>query len=178
MDRIQPLFSFQDAHGRAMMDLSKFTKDAESWQKTLSLGSLGARVSQSAPFEEDGLTGQAEVKGEIDEKGRPALVVKAEGEMVFRCQRCLAPVSYPLSETARLTVFDNESDLEEAEEREDGLEGVVLGPDFDPQSLIEDTLILCLPYAPTHPVGTCHAFGMDPNADAETNRDGNDRDGN
>jgi uncharacterized protein len=92
--------------------------------------------------------------GGADAAGRPALDLDVEGELPLMCQRCLGVYRWRVDqhnevllgrspdEVARL---DNDSELE-----------VVLasGP-VDPVELVEDELVLAVPFAPRHPDGEC-----------------------
>lgn len=113
----------------------------------IALPRLAQRLVEGAPI-------HWRIRGTADAAGRPALDLTIEGELPLTCQRCLGVYRWPVDhhtevllgrsaeEVARL---DNESDLE-----------VVLasGP-VDPVELVEDELVLAVPFAPRHPQDGC-----------------------
>jgi uncharacterized protein len=89
------------------------------------------------------------IRGDADEQGRPAITVSIEGTVPLECQRCLGLLEQPVQQSTMLLLARNEADLlhlDEASEHE-----VVLadGP-LDPVALVEDELLLTLPFAPRH----------------------------
>lgn len=95
------------------------------------------------------------IQGARDEEGRPAIRVSIDGDVPLVCQRCLEPLSQRVDQSTDLLLARDEADLvhlDEISERE-----VVLanGP-LDPLVLVEDELLLTLPFAPRHE-GSCPA---------------------
>jgi uncharacterized protein len=94
------------------------------------------------------------IEGGSDAAGRPALTVAIAGDVMLECQRCLRPVVSPVA-LRTMTILahsDAEGDaLDEASEHEvmvvDGL--------LHAETVIEDELLLSLPFAPMHPTGEC-----------------------
>jgi uncharacterized protein len=90
------------------------------------------------------------IDGVRDERGRPSLRVKVRGTLQLRCQRCLdaMPLEVQADETLVLAGTLAEIHAEPADAH--GADRVVAGKEMPVRDLIEDELILALPYAPRH----------------------------
>jgi uncharacterized protein len=133
---------------------------------TWELARLGQVQQGEAPLAEftrllEGLPQQAGRKvhwslaGETDSLQRRYMVLRAEAVVTLECQRCMGPLDLPLEVESRLQLVETEAELEAEESGEDDPDAPdqVLGSAyFDVQSLIEDELILALPYVPKHEV--------------------------
>jgi uncharacterized protein len=94
------------------------------------------------------------VEGGADELGRPALTVAVDGAVLVECQRCLGDFEFPIAHrtTMILARSDAEADaLDDASE----LEVIVAKGPLDTVELVEEELLLWLPFAPVHPDGQC-----------------------
>ena len=95
------------------------------------------------------------IEGKRTKDDRSQLVVLVQANLVLECQRCLGSLVLPIN---RQTVFElvrRESDLGDDELDEDDLgqpEKIVGSPKFDLCVLVEDELILEVPYVPRHEV--------------------------
>jgi uncharacterized protein len=92
-----------------------------------------------------------EVRGALDGRGRPVLAVEIRGMLHLQCQRCLGVMEYPLlvSNTLLLTA-PGAGDAGEEE-----AETVEASSEFDVAGLVEDEIILSLPFSPRHAEGAC-----------------------
>ena len=102
----------------------------------------------------DGPSGRVDwqIRGAADEQGRAAINVSIEGTVALQCQRCLGVLEQPVRQSTTLLLARDDADLvhlDDISERE-----VVLasGP-LDPVVLVEDELLLTLPFAPRHEAG-------------------------
>lgn len=89
------------------------------------------------------------IRGAQDEQGRPALWVMIEGEIPLQCQRCLCPLEQPVEQSTLLLLARNDADLVLL----DGVsehEVILASAALDPAQLVEDELLLTLPFAPRH----------------------------
>jgi len=95
------------------------------------------------------------IEGRRDALGRPMLQVTVQGKLAVVCQRCLQSFDACLSQRSELLLAHDESELArlDAEERE----VVLAAAPLDAAALIEDELLLSLPYAPRHPDSECTA---------------------
>jgi uncharacterized protein len=78
------------------------------------------------------------------------LEITLKGNCNLRCQRCLEELSYPLDLSAQLQLIKAEM----LDEVEDAIEA---SKHLDVLELIEDEVLLNLPFAPRHPEGLCKA---------------------
>lgn len=93
------------------------------------------------------------IAGAHDELKRPMLIVTVEGDLPLVCQRCLQTFDEHVAQRSELLLARNGTELKQldAEERE-----VVLAvTPLETTTLVEDELLLSLPYAPRHPEGKC-----------------------
>jgi len=90
------------------------------------------------------------VQGVRDERARPCLGVRLRGALQLRCQRCLEALEFDVDvdEVLVLAASQAEIDAEPAGSR--GPDRVLAGRDMPVRDLIEDELILAMPYAPRH----------------------------
>ncbi len=89
------------------------------------------------------------IQGGADEQGRPAITVSIEGTVRLQCQRCLGPLDQPVEQTTTLLLAHNEADLLRLDESSEH-ETVLASAPLDPVALVEDELLLTLPFAPRH----------------------------
>ena len=84
------------------------------------------------------------------------LEITLEGMCYLRCQRCLGELFYPIELNSQLQLLSAEKLDELDDEDEEAIEAT---KQLDVMALIEDELLLSLPFAPKHPVGMCVAPG-------------------
>ena len=95
------------------------------------------------------------VQGEVRQDGRSYLSLLVQARIVLECQRCLGPLVFLVDHAAEFELVRRESDLEtdatELDEEDlDQPEKVVGSRRFDVAGLIEDELILEVPFVPRH----------------------------
>ncbi len=95
------------------------------------------------------------IEGGHDALGRPALTLTVQGNLPLECQRCLQPFDTAIEQRSELLLARDEAELAklDAEERE----VVLASAPLDAMTLIEDELLLSLPFAPMHPEAQCPA---------------------
>ena len=92
-----------------------------------------------------------EVKGAQDARGRPVLALEIRGVLHLRCQRCLGLLEHPLRVSSTLLLAGpGAGDFEEEEK-----EWIEASSELDVGALVEDEIILSLPYSPRHEEGAC-----------------------
>ena len=96
------------------------------------------------------------IAGTTDALGRPAIAIELDGSVPLECQRCLATMRWPVQQrtVALLAKSEAEGDALDAGSDEEVL---VAAEPLDALMLVEDELLLSLPYAPTHADGECAA---------------------
>ena len=97
------------------------------------------------------------VVGERNASGQFFLRVRAKGTVMLECQRCLAPLEWQVDTLSRLQVVSTEAALgddshQDVEQPQDSTERIVGSHRFDILTLIEDEIILILPYVPKHDI--------------------------
>jgi len=107
-----------------------------------------------------------EITGVRDARGRPGLRLKVSGTMVLRCQRCLEPMEFAVDtdETLVLAATLDEIHAEPADAH--ALDRVVAGKEMALGELIEDELLLALPFAPRHE--DCRPAGAGESAESDS----------
>jgi uncharacterized protein len=81
------------------------------------------------------------------------LGISLQGSCTLRCQRCLGELEYPVDMTSRLLLLPADK-LDEVED-DDDVDAIEADPRLDVLALIEEELLLDLPFAPRHPEGEC-----------------------
>jgi len=81
------------------------------------------------------------------------LKVSLYGTCILRCQRCLGAMAYPVEIVSRLLLLPADR-LDEVEEN-DEVDAIEATSQLDVLALIEEELLLGLPFAPRHPDGEC-----------------------
>jgi uncharacterized protein len=90
------------------------------------------------------------VQGRRDERGRPSLRVSVRGTLQLRCQRCLGPLAHEVRAEALLVLATSQAEIDAEPAGVDAPDRVVAGKEMAVRDLVEDELILALPYAPRH----------------------------
>lgn len=90
------------------------------------------------------------VDGVRDERGRPGLRVRVKGSLQLRCQRCLEALPFEVQEDEILVLAATLAEIHAEPADAHGADRVVAGREMPVRDLIEDELILALPYAPRH----------------------------
>lgn len=95
-----------------------------------------------------------QLSSDIYPQGRYLLHFHIEANPVVICQRCMKPFRYALVAESTVEVVRTEKQFEEVSDSGevvlDEYEKVLANPDLDLLELIEDELILALPFMPSH----------------------------
>ena len=95
-----------------------------------------------------------QLSSEIYPRGRFLLHFYVEADPVVICQRCMKPFRYPLIAETTVEVVRTERQFEEASESGevvlDEYEKILANPFLEVLDVIEDELILALPFMPSH----------------------------
>ena len=97
------------------------------------------------------------VEGVQDALGRPALRITLKGALQLTCQRCLDPLDYAVSVDAMLVLAHSEAEIESLPDDVHEPERIVAGKEMSVGEMLEDELLLAVPYAPRH--ARCAAQG-------------------
>jgi uncharacterized protein len=93
-----------------------------------------------------------------DGQGRPALRLTLAGSVPLVCQRCLQPFAALVDQSTELLLARSEAELARLDVEE--IEVVLATERLDALTLVEDELLLSLPFSPRHPDGECAASPM------------------
>ena len=113
------------------------------------------------------------IQGRRTKDDKSQLVVQVQANLVLECQRCLGPLILPIDRTTVFELVRRESDLSDDEPDEDDFdapEQIVGSPKFDLAELLEDELILEVPYVPRH-VQCPETSDLDAQADEAASRE-------
>ena len=94
------------------------------------------------------------IEGTQDALGRPALAIALDGDIELECQRCLQAQTWPVHSRTVLVLARDDAELAQLDADSDDEVVLAAGP-LDPVQLVEDELVLALPYAPRHAEGEC-----------------------
>jgi len=106
------------------------------------------------------------ITGTVDAQGRPALEVSLDGTVPLVCQRCLQPYSWAVAQRTLLLLARDERELATLD-AEDEHEVVSAAAPLDAATLVEDELLLTLPFAPRCERAACAAAGREAGETAE-----------
>jgi uncharacterized protein len=98
------------------------------------------------------------IEGAADGSQRPALRIALKGAVPLVCQRCLADFDWPIHQDTEVLLARDEGELA-ALDADSSLEVVLADGPVDPLALVEDELVLALPFAPRHADGECESAG-------------------
>jgi len=90
------------------------------------------------------------VRGVHDGRGRPGLQVSVSGVLQLRCQRCLEALPYEVRSDELLLLASTQAEIDAEPADVESADRIVAGNAMPVRELVEDELILALPYAPRH----------------------------
>ncbi|MCC7218660.1 MAG: DUF177 domain-containing protein [Burkholderiales bacterium] len=94
------------------------------------------------------------IEGTTDGAGRPALAISIDGNVPVECQRCLGPLVLTVARRTVTLLAKSERDADALDADSDD-EVLVADQPLDANELVEDELLLTLPFAPMHDEGRC-----------------------
>lgn len=104
-----------------------------------------------------------EISGVRDERGRPGLRLKVSGTLALRCQRCLEPMPFEVQTDETLVLAATLAEIHAEPASTQAPDRVVAGKEMALRELVEDELILAVPYAPRHESCTAALTGEEAN---------------
>ncbi|MES2354757.1 MAG: YceD family protein [Pseudomonadota bacterium] len=96
-----------------------------------------------------------ELQGGFSARHEPQITCIMRGAISLQCQRCLGSFSYLVDIDATLVFVGSESELPAIEEENESVDYMVAQEKLDLVDLIEEEVILALPFAPRHDEGEC-----------------------
>jgi uncharacterized protein len=116
------------------------------------------RVADSLAPDTSGVDLEYRIAGSADANGRAALEVSIKGSVPLTCQRCLQAFVWPVNQRTLLLLARDERELVRLDEEDHEHEVVLAGAPLDSVELVEDELLLTLPFAPRCPDELCPAL--------------------
>jgi uncharacterized protein len=89
------------------------------------------------------------IRGGTDAEGRAAITIAIDGDVPLTCQRCLGVLTQHVEQATLLLLARDDAELVSLDEASEH-EVVVAREPLDPVTLVEDELLLTLPFAPRH----------------------------
>lgn len=103
------------------------------------------------------------LSGGLDKQGNPYLDVGISGSCQLRCQRCLGAMEHTVRIDTRLLLRDQASldalDDVSPDEDDEEFDSILADTHLDVLNLLEEEILLSLPFAPKHESGACQAAG-------------------
>ena len=133
------------------VDPWRFCKDAQSWEVQSDVDAfprLAHEFTQGALF--------CRVVGRVDQRGSLSLRLTVSGEVGLTCQRCLGEMPYGVEVERTLYLARNEAEMERLDALPDS-DAIQPGETLSLVELVEDEVLLSLPFAPMHAEGKCPA---------------------
>ena len=90
------------------------------------------------------------LRGVRDARGRPSLQLKVRGTLQLRCQRCLGALAHGVDAEQVLALAGSQEEIDAEPAGVEDPDRIVAGKEMSVRDLVEDELILSLPYAPRH----------------------------
>lgn len=134
---------------RILIDPQAFAAHKETQSGQVLLRDLAERA-MSGDIADDSAALSYTLTGGVDKWQRPFLDLHLSGSLKLHCQRCMKPMPFVLDERAHMVLFTNETVLDKAMETDDELEGLLLEAEMDVLTLVEDQLLIALPFSPMH----------------------------
>lgn len=148
------------------IDLLRFARDGQSLKGALGLNRFKRLLSDlpeqtfvksisisGVPADESGVV-WFELLGQNEVGRLPKVKLKVQAKLALICQRCIQPMWFRINESVLFDVVRSEGALSQNPDAEpvdpDEPEQLVTDPAFDVMDLVEDQLILAVPYVPKH----------------------------
>ena len=108
----------------------------------------------------DALTSDTEsldwrLTGEIDVGGKAKLHLTLTGKVGVPCQRCLEPMMIALNISSEFFLVKDESEIPSEEEDIEDHDYIIADAEMNVLQLVEDEILLALPFAPKHEIKDC-----------------------
>ena len=140
---------------QAVIDSLEFARTGQKLQGSLEVGELG-RLKENLADNQGRI--EFAVRGAHDARRRPVLALEINGILHLQCQRCLGLLEFPVRLSNTLLLVSAGERAAGAVDDEDA-EWIEASGELDVTMLVEDEIILGLPYAPRHEDGTCRPGG-------------------
>ncbi|WP_416191327.1 YceD family protein [Neisseria sp. CCUG12390] len=133
-----------------LIDPEVFATEKQNLQGSFTLEELDERVwSHEYPADRQTRVSFT-LQGGRDRLQRLFLDLTVQADMPLLCQRCMKPMPFELNESSRIVLFADETHLDEAMLSDEELEGMLITKELDVRELVEDQILMALPFSPRH----------------------------
>jgi len=98
-----------------------------------------------------------EVRGSVNAHGQPQLALRASGTLRLTCRRCLGVLEFAPKLDATLLLVSTQAEVDAEPMTAEGPDSIVATKEMSLRDLVEDELLLALPFAPRHEVCAARA---------------------
>ncbi len=95
------------------------------------------------------------LSGEVSADKKARLHLTLTGNVAVPCQRCLEPMLIALNISSEFILVKDESEVPPEEDDVEDHDYIVADAGLDVLQLVEDEILLALPYAPKHEINDC-----------------------
>jgi uncharacterized protein len=142
-------------HARPFIDSLDFASNGQQISSEVLVADL-SRLADVLSNSEGALS--YTIRGAVNKYHTPLLVLKLNGKCQLTCQRCLQGMSYEIQVDTSVLLRDQAGldQLDDAELDEE-YESILADAHLDVWHLLEDEILLSLPFAPKHESGVCRS---------------------
>ncbi|MGG4604466.1 YceD family protein [Paenalcaligenes sp. Me131] len=133
-----------------LLDTFTFTQQHETRTGQIAAEKLARAIEGLVP--QRGQVFNWSASGGVDTTERRFIRLSVNGSMFLQCQRCLQDYECPVVVDTLFEVVNTEAELDEGEDDVETPDRVLASLNLDLFGLIEDEVILALPYIPRHDV--------------------------
>ncbi|WP_174874930.1 YceD family protein [Vogesella oryzae] len=131
-----------------LIDPLAFARDGGQFDKELAIADLDERVHEVLASTAGAV--KLSLSGFSDRLRRPSLRYALTANVELSCQRCLGVMPFEVESEGVITLFVNESKLDDAVAQDEELDAIMAEDEFDVLALIEDEIIMGLPLSAKH----------------------------
>jgi uncharacterized protein len=146
-----PLMSGPDAVHR-LEDPFAFARSGNSLKGRLAIADMPRLWDRMA---DTSGTVEYEIRGRVDPRQRPLLELEIAGAVRMRCDRCLDQLEFPLKLASRVLLLQPGAAHPDDADDPASPEWLEVGRVLDLQELVEDEILLGLPYSVRHSGDEC-----------------------
>jgi uncharacterized protein len=139
--------SRQGSERSFVIDSIEFARERRQLSGEIALGRFGRLADQLV--EQHGCVAFS-AAGELQDDGEKFLSLSIEACLPLRCQRCLGRIELPVHLRSRLQLVAADEDWPDEELADDSVDAIAADRALDLVPLIEEELLLALPFAPRH----------------------------
>ena len=138
--------------GWPVVDSVQFARQHGDVHRSVAIAELERLASMVSAAEADF---DVRLEGFEDTERRPCLRLQISGRVPLVCQRCLEPLTLEIAANRSFVLAHREQDLPDLSEEDDEIESLLADGKLNALALVEDEILLQIPMAPMHEVGSC-----------------------